>query len=56
VGRRPDQSSGYAGRLGTNPVREVRFAGERMALRPPPRPWGDATEHHDLARARVTPE
>jgi hypothetical protein len=56
VGRRPDQSSGFAGRLGTNPVREVRFAGERMALRPPPRRRGDATEHRDLARERIAPE
>jgi hypothetical protein len=45
-----------AARLGTDPVREVRFEGDRMILRPPPRPRGDVTEQRELSWQRIAPE
>lgn len=42
-------------RLGTDQVREVRFEGERMILRPPPRQVGDVTQHRELAWERIAP-
>jgi len=43
-------------RLGTDQVRDVRFEGERMILRPPLRPRGTGTEHRELAWERISPE
>jgi hypothetical protein len=43
-------------RLGTDQLRVVRFDGDRMILRPPPRPKGDVTEHRELAWERLAPE
>jgi hypothetical protein len=45
-----------AARLGTDQVREVRFEGDRMILRPPPRPRGDVTEQRELSWQRIAPE
>ena len=52
---RVDAASDLA-RLGTDQVREVRFEGARMILRPPPRPKGDVTEHRELSWERIAPE
>ena len=43
-------------RLGTDQGREVRFDGDRMIQRPPPRPKRDVTEHRELAWERIAPE
>jgi len=43
-------------RLGTDQVREVRFEGDRVILRQPPRPRGDVTEHRELSWQRIAPE
>ena len=43
-------------RVGTDQVREVRFEGQRMILRPPPRPKGAAMEHRELAWERIAAE
>ena len=42
-------------RVGTDQVREVRFEGERMVLRPPPRQIGDITQHRELTWERIGP-
>ena len=41
-------------RMGTDQIRDVRFEGERMILRPPPRSWGDETQHRELAWERIS--
>jgi hypothetical protein len=43
-------------RLGTDQVREVRFEGERMILRPPPRPKGEVIEYRELGWERIASE
>ena len=43
-------------RLGTDQVRDVRFDGERMILRPPPRTRGTGTEQRELTWKRIAPE
>ena len=42
-------------RMGTDQVREVRFEGNRMVLRPPPRVQGDVTHHRELYWEKVSP-
>ncbi len=41
-------------RLGTDQVREVRFEGERMILRPPPRQIGDALQLRELTWEKIS--
>ncbi len=41
-------------RMGTDQVREVRFEGNRMVLRPPPRVQGDVTLHRELYWEKVS--
>ncbi len=43
-------------RLGSNQVRDVRFEGEHMVLRPPPRARGTRTEQRELTWERIAPE
>jgi hypothetical protein len=42
-------------RIGTDQVREVRFAGVRMILRPPPRQIGDIVQQRELTWERIGP-
>jgi len=42
-------------RIGTDQVREVRFDGERMILRPPPRQIGDVVQQRELTWERIGP-
>ena len=42
-------------RMGTDQVREVRFEGNRMILRPPPREFGDVTHHRELYWEKISP-
>jgi hypothetical protein len=42
-------------RIGTDQVREVRFEGERMILRPPPRQIGDVVQQRELTWERIGP-
>ena len=42
-------------RMGTDQVREVRFEGNRMVLRPPPRQQGDVTHHRELYWEKISP-
>lgn len=42
-------------RLGTDQIREVRFEGNRMVLRPPPRQQGDVTHHRELYWEKISP-
>ena len=51
---RVDSASDPA-RLGTDQVRDVRFEGERMILRPPPRPLGSDMQHRELYWERISP-
>jgi hypothetical protein len=44
------------GRIGSDQVRDVRFEGERMILRPPPRRSGDRTEQRELTWERIAAE
>ena len=41
--------------VGTSQVRGVRFEGERMVLRPPPREIEGATHHRELTGERISP-
>jgi hypothetical protein len=43
-------------RLGSEQVRDVRFNGDRMILRPPPRRSGDRTEQRELTWELIAPE
>jgi hypothetical protein len=43
-------------RIGTDQVREVRFDGDRMILRPPPRQTGSGEEHRELTWERIAAE
>ena len=43
-------------RLGTDQVREVRFEGELMILRPPPRQTEAGEEHRELTWQRIAAE
>ena len=42
-------------RMGTDQIRDVRFEGNRMVLRPPPRVQGDVTHHRELYWEKVSP-
>src|SRR6201987_794035 len=44
------------GRIGSEQMRDVRFEGDRMILRPPPRPSGNATEQRELTWELITAE
>ena len=44
-----------ADRMGTDQVREVRFEGNRLVLRPPPRVQGDVTHHRELYWEKISP-
>ena len=41
-------------RMGTDQIRDVRFEGERMVLRPPPRAFGDVTHHRELYWEKIS--
>ena len=41
-------------RMGTDQVREVRFEGKRMILRPPPRKLGDVMQHRELSWEKIS--
>jgi len=43
-------------RIGSEQVRDVRFDGDRMILRPPPRRSGDRTEQRELTWELIAPE
>jgi hypothetical protein len=43
-------------RIGSEQVRDVRFDGDRMILRPPPRRSGDTTEQRELTWELIAPE
>ena len=43
-------------RIGSDQVRDVRFDGDRMVLRPPPRPAAGGTEQRELTWERISPE
>jgi hypothetical protein len=43
-------------RIGSEQVRDVRFDGDRMILRPPPRRSGDRTEQRELSWELIAPE
>ena len=43
-------------RLGTDQVREVRFEGDRMILRPPPRQTAAGEEYRELTWERIAAE
>lgn len=43
-------------RIGSDQVREVRFSGERMILRPPPRRSNGRTEQRELTWERIAAE
>ena len=43
-------------RIGSEQVRDVRFEGDRMILRPPPRRSGEVIEQRELAWERIAPE
>jgi hypothetical protein len=43
-------------RIGSEQVRDVRFEGDRMILRPPPRPSGAATEQRELTWELIAAE
>ena len=42
-------------RIGSDQVREVRFDGERMVLRPPPRSGAGGSEQRELTWERIAP-
>lgn len=42
-------------RMDTDQIREVRFEGDRMVLRPPPRQQGDVTHHRELYWEKISP-
>jgi len=42
-------------RIGTDQVRDIRFEGERMILRPPPRPVGSDSQQRELYWERISP-
>jgi hypothetical protein len=44
------------GRLGSEQARDVRFEGDRMILRPPPRRSGNATEQRELTWELIAAE
>ena len=44
------------GRIGSGQVRDVRFEGERMILRPPPRRSGGGVEQRELTWERIATE
>jgi Lipocalin-like domain len=44
------------GRIGSEQMRDVRFEKDRMVLRPPPRPSGNATEQRELTWELITAE
>jgi hypothetical protein len=44
------------GRIGSEQVRDVRFEGDRMILRPPPRRSGARTEQRELTWERIAAE
>ena len=44
------------GRIGSEQVREVRFEGDRMVLRPPPRQSAGRTEQRELTWERIASE
>ena len=41
-------------RQGTDQVRDVRFEGDRMVLRPPPQKQGDVTHHRELYWEKIS--
>jgi hypothetical protein len=41
--------------VGTKQVRGVRFEGDRMVLRPPPREIDGVTQHRELTWERISP-
>lgn len=43
-------------RIGSEQVRDVRFEGDRMILRPPPRPSAHGVEQRELTWERIAPE
>jgi hypothetical protein len=43
-------------RIGSDQVRDVRFEGDRMILRPPPRPAAGGIEQRELAWERIASE
>jgi hypothetical protein len=43
-------------RIGSQQVRDVRFEGDRMVLRPPPRRSGDVTEQRELTWELIAAE
>jgi hypothetical protein len=43
-------------RIGSEQVRDARFDGDRMILRPPPRRSGDRTEQRELTWELIAPE
>ena len=42
-------------RIGSDQIRDVRFEGERMVLRPPPRQTADGQEQRELTWERIAP-
>ncbi len=42
-------------RIGTDQVRDVRFEGERMVLRPPPRQGANGPEQREITWERISP-
>ena len=43
-------------RIGTDQVRDVRFEGDRMILRPPPRPGAGGPEQREITWERIAPD
>jgi hypothetical protein len=43
-------------RIGSEQVRGVRFDGDRMVLRPPPRPSGDSVQQRELTWEKIASE
>lgn len=41
-------------RMGTDQVRDVKFEGNRMILRPPPRQWAGQEQHRELAWEKIS--
>ena len=41
--------------MGTDQVRDVRFGGNRMVLRPPPRQQGDVMHHRERYWEKIRP-
>lgn len=48
------EGSTDASRIGSDQVRQVRFEGERLILRPPPRPKYGVTENRELEWMRIS--